>query len=231
MANFEIAQTPPKEAPKKADPNGYYEVLGLDPNDEHSEDDIRRAYWVRAKEYHPDGSAPDEELFHRVQMAYSVLKDPESRAKYDELDPSQVYLDEDVVAAIIKNMVGVKDRTEAINTLKDKLNVSIGRRVTKPKAPPAPPGPLFDSFAYYYYEGEEAPSKEIREQWIAHIVHAMWDRGMRGEVKVGFTQGDAHVVSKPWGEVLMASGQPSRKSAGKLLEKVGVLAPEPSPIR
>lgn len=219
MANLGIAQTPSKTPKTKADPNGYYEVCGLDPDGEYSDEDIRRAYWSKAKEYHPDGSAPDEELFHRVQMAYAVLKDPESRAKYDELDPSEIYLDEDVVAAIIKNMVGLKDRTETINALKDKLNVSIGRKVTKPKAPPAPPGPEFDSFAYYFYEGEEVPSVEIREKWVAHIVHAMWDRGMRGEIRVGFTQGDHHVVSKPWGDILMASGEPSRESAKKLLEK------------
>lgn len=63
----------------------YYEVLGVDRDA--SQDEIQKAYRKKARKYHPDVSKePDaEEMFKKVNEAHEVLKDPETRKKYDQL--------------------------------------------------------------------------------------------------------------------------------------------------
>ena len=62
----------------------YYEILGVDKNAD--DDAIKRAYRTMAKKYHPDlhpGDAEAEKSFKEVNEAYSVLSDPDKKAKYD----------------------------------------------------------------------------------------------------------------------------------------------------
>ena len=68
-----------------ADKRDYYEVLGLQKGA--SEDEIKKAYRKAAKESHPDlhpGDKTAEAKFKEASEAYSVLSDPEKRAKYDQ---------------------------------------------------------------------------------------------------------------------------------------------------
>ncbi len=47
-----------------------------------SADDVKRAYRRKAREHHPDAGG-DEETFKAVTHAYTVLADPQTRARYD----------------------------------------------------------------------------------------------------------------------------------------------------
>jgi hypothetical protein len=67
----------------------HYEVLGVDPDA--SAEQMRKAYLVLARRYHPDyhtGAGPEatsaaEERMRQVNLAWQVLSDEASRAAYD----------------------------------------------------------------------------------------------------------------------------------------------------
>ncbi|HEY7864344.1 MAG TPA: DnaJ C-terminal domain-containing protein [Thermoanaerobaculia bacterium] len=67
----------------------YYEVLGVPRTA--PEDEIKKAYRMLARKYHPDvnpGDKSAEEKFKEISEAYAVLSDPEKRKRYDELGPN-----------------------------------------------------------------------------------------------------------------------------------------------
>ncbi|TXH46242.1 MAG: J domain-containing protein [Desulfurellales bacterium] len=74
------AQVPP---PRPSQARTLYEALGV--ARDATDDDLRSAYRAAAKQWHTDTNhdayAADE--FNVVREAYSVLSDPEMRAKYD----------------------------------------------------------------------------------------------------------------------------------------------------
>ena len=62
----------------------YYFILGVATNA--SLTDIKKAYRIKASEFHPDrnGSELAPVKFHAVKEAYDVLSDAAARASYDE---------------------------------------------------------------------------------------------------------------------------------------------------
>ncbi len=65
-------------------PVDYYEVLQVNTNAE--QETIDRVYRMLAQRYHPDNQqSGDEDRFRTLLEAYTVLKDPEQRARYDVL--------------------------------------------------------------------------------------------------------------------------------------------------
>lgn len=72
-----------------ADKRDYYEVLGVSKNADDAE--IKKAFRVLAKKYHPDAHPGDkecEEKFKEAQEAYAVLSDPDKRRQYDQFGHS-----------------------------------------------------------------------------------------------------------------------------------------------
>ncbi|MBQ1388547.1 MAG: molecular chaperone DnaJ [Clostridia bacterium] len=68
-----------------ADKRDYYEVLGIDKSA--SEDEIKKAFRKKAKQYHPDLHPDDkdaEKNMKEVNEAYEVLSDKDKKARYDQ---------------------------------------------------------------------------------------------------------------------------------------------------
>ena len=68
-----------------ADKRDYYEVLGVQKGS--SEDEIKKAYKKKAREYHPDLHPDDpscEDKMKEVNEAFEVLNDPDKKARYDQ---------------------------------------------------------------------------------------------------------------------------------------------------
>ncbi len=69
----------------------YYDVLGVER--QASQQEIKSAYRKLAVQYHPDrnpGDAQAEAKFKQAAEAYSVLSDPDKRARYDRFGPEGV---------------------------------------------------------------------------------------------------------------------------------------------
>lgn len=63
----------------------YYKILNLSPDA--TEQEVKRAFRVLAKKYHPDAGGRDElpdDKFMEAQEAYGILSDGARRKKYDE---------------------------------------------------------------------------------------------------------------------------------------------------
>jgi ferredoxin len=68
------------------DSKGYYAILGVPQKAKYNE--IRAAYRILAKKYHPDRNNSDfaEDMIKKINAAFEVLSNREKRRQYDETD-------------------------------------------------------------------------------------------------------------------------------------------------
>lgn len=79
----------------RKDPNGYFALLGLQPDA--SDLEIKRRCRKILAECHPDGVSPDFERFHRVEEIYRILGDPHQRARYEHTPEDNVFVDSEIM--------------------------------------------------------------------------------------------------------------------------------------
>lgn len=84
----------------------YYDILGVSHNT--SKEDIKRAYYILAAQFHPDKNNGNEKRFKEINEAYRILSLESSRLQYDkEYDANQTER---------KNETETKEeRTEQVN--------------------------------------------------------------------------------------------------------------------
>jgi curved DNA-binding protein CbpA len=58
----------------------YYEILEV--NEDASDAEIKKAYRLLSKKYHPDVNPEGAERFKNIAEAYSVLSDPNKKQEY-----------------------------------------------------------------------------------------------------------------------------------------------------
>ena len=102
----------------------YYHILGV--GHQASQEEIKKAYRLQAKQYHPDVNGTDpakEDIFKQTNEAYQVLGNPEKRRLYDVIrNPSRAgrasYTNEEFenqLADFIRAMFEINPRMRGMN--------------------------------------------------------------------------------------------------------------------
>jgi len=86
-----------------------YEILEIKPNA--SKIEIRKAYYSLAKKYHPDklNSSESDDKFKRINSAYEILINDESRVEYLKLNHQDKYNFSTLFDRIIHNKLNIGD--------------------------------------------------------------------------------------------------------------------------
>lgn len=164
----------------------YYKLLGI--NAKASRDDIRKAYYKKLKQYHPDLYEGDksfaEEMTSKLNEAYKVLRDDELKKEHDKLygnykekpqkqtSSTQTTMDYYYSAVNSANQANLKDKK------KEKVKKVKKEKVKKEKPKKPKTKSVFQSIkeetqdAWYRYFGKkdkekEKEKKEARKQELS----------------------------------------------------------------
>ncbi len=96
-----------------------YQILGLDPKDKPSDQDIKHAFRERAKRFHPDHDKEGKfkKLFEEISWAYDILGDQKKRERYDKfgfIEPDLNELKQGVQSTIRAYLSQMIDKGEEI---------------------------------------------------------------------------------------------------------------------
>ncbi|KAL0369294.1 UNVERIFIED_CONTAM: Chaperone protein dnaJ 10 [Sesamum calycinum] len=165
----------------------YYDILGVSPSA--SEEEIRKAYYLKARQVHPDKNLNDPQAAERFQVlgeAYQVLSDPVQRDTYDRngkhcisketmLDPTAVFallfgseLFEDYIGHLAvasmasTEFVGESDNPDKVH---DRLKVVQREREEKLAR-------KLRDFLHYYVRGDKEGFLKQAESEAERLSHA-----------------------------------------------------------
>ncbi|KAJ4965788.1 hypothetical protein NE237_017637 [Protea cynaroides] len=175
----------------------YYDVLGVCPSA--SEEEIRKAYYIKARQVHPDKNPNDPQAAERFQVlgeAYQVLSDPVQRDAYNRngkccisretmLDPTAVFsllfgseLFEDYIGHLaVASMASTELASESDNS--EKLQERLKAKTLQENA-------TYNAVALSPLDRNEAVQKE-REEKLARTLKDFLNQYVRGD-KRGFIQ-------------------------------------------
>lgn len=63
----------------------YYKILGVNKNS--TQDEIKKAYRQKSKQYHPDVNPDGDDMFKDIAEAYNILGDENKKKEYDNPNP------------------------------------------------------------------------------------------------------------------------------------------------
>lgn len=115
----------------------HYDSLGVDENS--TSEEIKKAFKKKASKLHPDKGG-DKEEFQAVQKAYQVLRNPDTRARYDETgdDREPESRQSRVVAQLIEGFLAIIEeadiaRCDLVEEMRVKIKgtIAANRRLEK----------------------------------------------------------------------------------------------------
>lgn len=148
-----------------------FEILELNPNKKHTDDDIKRAYRKKALECHPDKETGNSEEFIRVKVAYEVLTSKTA---------SSVDYDYDIMLS------------KLFKTLSEMMTKVISKNMPRPSAPKEEEDVFHDAFEEEYDES----SADIIIHILVSLKELYSEDGKKLKVKYKTREGttERHIV-------------------------------------
>jgi DnaJ-class molecular chaperone len=109
----------------------YYDVLNI--NNNASQDEIKKAYYKLALQYHPDKNKDTEDKFKEIGEAYEVLSDENKRRNYDNnnLNINTFINPHDIFNQVFKHSFNINTCFKCVQTIKSvQTIIQNGKQIT-----------------------------------------------------------------------------------------------------